>query len=138
MHSIVEMNDRDTEYHFRPRFAAGRVFTTSMLDSLTCQSYLNPAVRPFLLLFIQLTLSFSLQVLAIVKIMLNNTPNSPRVFHVRITKEFIGDTCELLFAFLLARGMLPLGIYRTVGSLGSRLPYVLTNPRLLSIESVLG
>jgi hypothetical protein len=38
--------------------------------------------------------------------------------------------------YLLAREMLPLGLYRPAGRLGSRLPYVYTNPSAGTIISL--
>ena len=42
--------------------------------------------------------------------------------------KFVGKPYRSLVLHLLAREMLPLGLYRPSGRLGSRLPYVYTNP----------
>jgi hypothetical protein len=64
---VDQMRLLDSDFHFRPRFAAGRVFAASVVDSLICQAFLNPAV------------------LAVVKLVLNTTAHAPGVFQVALT-----------------------------------------------------
>ena len=61
---LDKMRLLDSDFHFRPRFAAGRVFAASMLDSLICQAFLNPAV------------------LAVVKLVLNPSKDAPGVYQI--------------------------------------------------------
>jgi len=98
------------EYHFRPRFAAGRIYTSSMLDSLTCQAFLNPAV------------------LAIIKLMVNSA-KSAQIYLIPVHARFSGKRYKFVVSqFLKYTKMLPIGIYRAAGTYRAPLPYVFTNP----------
>jgi hypothetical protein len=102
------LNATDVDYFTLPHFASGRVFTAAMLDSLLCQAFLNPPV------------------LAATKVMTGAT-NAPKVFSVALPPQFEGKLVSSLFATLLSRGMLLLGLYRASGHLQSQQPYVFAN-----------
>jgi voltage-gated potassium channel len=109
--------DVEHEYTRLPNFAAGRVFTAAVLDSLICQAFLNPPV------------------LAATRIMIGST-NAPKVFSLLLPPTLEGRHVSSLFATLAARGMLLLGLYRAAGGkLQSSLPYVFANaPPNASVE----
>lgn len=101
----VDPND----YMFLPQHAAGLVFTTSVVDTLLCQIYLNPAA------------------LWLVKLMVPSRRGA-RVYQVQAPATFVGRRVGTLFAFLLVRDILLFGIYRRRGYLSSTMPYVVANP----------
>ena len=99
------------EYHFRPRFAAGFVVTTSVFDSLVCQAFLNPSV------------------LSLLKLMVNKDYGGPRIFQLAVPPELTSRTYGEILEYLLRKhDTLAVGLYRAGGYLGSFLPYVYTNP----------
>jgi hypothetical protein len=101
----VDPND----YMFLPQHAAGLVFTTSVVDTLLCQIYLNPAA------------------LWLVKLMVPSRRGA-HVYQVQAPATFVGRRVGTLFAFLLVRDILLFGIYRRRGYLSSTMPYVVANP----------
>jgi hypothetical protein len=89
-----------------PYYAAGQVFSTQCLDTLTVQSYFNGSILP------------------LVEQLVDGS-----VFPISVSKflpEFIGRTYLTLFQQLLENDMIGLGLYRR--SKDSRLSYTLTNP----------
>jgi len=89
-----------------PYYAAGQVFSTQCLDTLTVQSYFNASILP------------------LVEQLVDGS-----VFPIKVSKflpEFIGRSYLALFQQLLENDMVALALYRR--SKDSRLCYTLTNP----------
>jgi hypothetical protein len=98
------------DYMFRPRFAAGRVFAVSVLDSLVARAFSNPAV------------------LAVIKLMISSSNKSAKIYLTTPPRLFVNKRYDALVTHLLARNILAMGVFRSAGHLNSHLPFVFTNP----------
>ncbi len=107
---VVDDGFDSSDFTFRPRFAAGRVFAVSMLDTLLARTFSNPAV------------------LAVIKLIVSSTHRSTKIYVVPLAPRFANKRYDVIFPKLAAREILLLGIFRTAGNLGASLPYVFTNP----------
>jgi hypothetical protein len=107
---VVDDGFDSSDFTFRPRFAAGRVFAVSMLDTLLARTFSNPAV------------------LAVIKLIVSSTHRSTKIYVVPLAPRFANKRYDVIFPKLAVRDILLLGIFRTAGNLGASLPYVFTNP----------
>ena len=129
----------DSETTTALHFAAGSVYTSSMLDTLICQSYYNPQITNVLgqlvagsdpRLIEEWNNSMSDHLDKIGKI------EESHLFQIPVPQAFFRKTYGELFAFLLnmEEKVLPIGLFRGVwaslgqGPNGNRMPYVYTNP----------
>ena len=109
----AELNDSGLSpypvYHFDRHFAAGMIASSSFMPTLLCQSYFRPYI------------------IDIVKGLIAN------VCAIPVIESLIGKTYVQVVTASIARGYIPLGLYRN-GSLkyfkdNGPMPYVYTNPR---------
>lgn len=108
--------------HWWPLFAAGRVYYSSVLDSLLAQAFFNPGM------------------LRLLNQMLKPTPAAAgassgsegvvrgHIVQLPIPAGYSGSAYGELFEAMLAEGRVCLGLYREAGHQGCPLPYVYTNP----------
>ena len=104
--AVIDSNKSD-DYMFFPQYAAGLVFTSSMLDVLLCQVFLNDAA------------------LSVVKLMLTRL-NGPRIFLTQVPMSYVGRRLGTLFVHLAVRGAIIFGICRRRRNWPT--PYVVANP----------
>jgi hypothetical protein len=79
------------DYMFRPRFAAGRVFAVSVLDSLVARAFSNPAV------------------LAVIKLMISSSNKSAKIYLCRAATSLLQQALRRLVTHLLTRNILTMG-----------------------------
>eukprot|EP00948_MAST-09A_sp_MAST-9A-sp1_P003109 g3109.t1 len=130
---------RANEFYLDPSFAAGQVFSSSIMDTLLCQSFYNPPVIEVVHQLMagedpvfakqwnsqfQETPEFK-----------DNIPKASHLFQIKVPSEFTNKTYGEMFASLVGRkGMLPIGLQRGVwkklnqGPHGNVLPYCYVNP----------
>lgn len=152
--NIVYLGDGDKfkDYKFAPMFASGALFTTSLLDTIVCQSFFNPQIIKVLNQLIsgpenidrrEHIIKASKIVAAVsnqdydeneyVKSKLFDISSS-RMYLIPIPTDFMHKSYRVLFKYLCSKNLVPLGLYRgtfssmTVGPRGNTLPYVYTNP----------
>jgi hypothetical protein len=146
---------RAEDYKFTPQFASGTLYTSSLLDTVLCQTFYNPQIIKVVDKLISGT---------------DHTPEEPLLDEADMTSDekmkknkkskksktkvntklFDGMGSSLhqilvpddlkkqnygeLFKYLSERGMIPLGLLRgtfpamNIGPKGNKLPYVYTNP----------
>ena len=121
----LEMRGRDYEgdFDFSPVFAAGDVYTYSIIDTLTAQAYFNPHI---VTIFNQL-LGGSDSKSTLIKSA--KEMKQGKLLQISVPEEFINKQFRELFLYLLDTcNLLPIGIYRLPGATDNRYPYVYTNP----------
>lgn len=119
-----------TDYRTSPQFAAGLLFSPSLLDGLVCQAFYNPKIIRLLNEMIagvdqkpMLTKKKGLDALVGSSIYLINIPD-----------KLESRTYGSLFKYLATQGMIPLGLLRGIfpnmklGPKANIMPYVFTNP----------
>mmetsp|Transcript_23872 Transcript_23872/g.35024 ORF Transcript_23872/g.35024 Transcript_23872/m.35024 type:complete len:1148 (-) Transcript_23872:179-3622(-) len=136
----MSVNTHDADYKFTPQFAAGTLFTSSMLDSIVCQAFYNPQIIRVLDKLISGT--------DCVEDQKNRNPllanKRPKVgiqavtgsalYQIPIPDNLESKTYGSLFKHLCKDGILPLGLLRGVftnmsmGAKSNKMSYVFTNP----------
>eukprot|EP00164_Ancoracysta_twista_P004635 GFYU01006262.1.p1 GENE.GFYU01006262.1~~GFYU01006262.1.p1 ORF type:complete len:467 (-),score=119.15 GFYU01006262.1:126-1526(-) len=113
---------RNEDWYRFPAFAAGRIYSASMFDSLTCQTYFNPHIIG--------TLEVLLSAGSTAIYEESERSELPCIEQIPIPPEFIARTYMDLFEYLVfEHAMIPLGLYRSPAApRGNNLCYVLTNP----------
>lgn len=109
--------------YLSPAFAAGRVFSPAMLDTLMVQTFYNPDELELLTSLLQPESTAGT----------GPAPTWKRLGAHLVQRElpphFVGRTYEELFVWLAtAHGDIALGLYRPRNTLSSPMPYVCTNP----------
>jgi hypothetical protein len=140
----------DSDYKFTPQFAAGLLFTSSMLDSIVCQAFYNPQIIRVLNQLIsgtdhigtdgdeeeekkKPTKKGSINVTKQKKGGVNNIRGSA-LYQISVPEKLDTKTYGSLSHELATRGILPLGLLRgvfsnmSVGARSNKMPYVYTNP----------
>eukprot|EP01022_Parablepharisma_sp_SALTPOND_P016481 TRINITY_DN2420_c0_g1_i1.p1 TRINITY_DN2420_c0_g1~~TRINITY_DN2420_c0_g1_i1.p1 ORF type:complete len:1016 (+),score=87.41 TRINITY_DN2420_c0_g1_i1:1170-4217(+) len=121
----LELRGRDYEgdFDFSPVFAAGDVYTYSIIDTLTAQAYFNPHIVTIFHQLLRGLDSKSTLVRSAKEL------KQGKLLQIPVPEEFINKQFRELFLYLLdTYNLLPLGIYRMPGATDNRYPYVYTNP----------
>lgn len=103
---------REYDYDQTPTFASGEVYLSSVMDSLICQAYYNPALT---IVLRQLIVGDSKKSKRMnipgVHLFPNKTSN---LYHVKVPVQFKNKKYSKLFDYFTTRRfMIPLGLYRT-------------------------
>mmetsp|Transcript_8231 Transcript_8231/g.15524 ORF Transcript_8231/g.15524 Transcript_8231/m.15524 type:complete len:1217 (+) Transcript_8231:175-3825(+) len=141
----------DSDYKFTPQFAAGLLFTSSMLDSIVCQAFYNPQIIRVLNQLISGTDHIGggddekepakkvpmkkggINAVRQKKGGVNNIRGSA-LYQISVPEKLESKTYGCLAQELASRGVLPLGLLRgvfsnmSVGARSNKMPYVYTNP----------
>ncbi|CAN0430323.1 unnamed protein product, partial [Ectocarpus fasciculatus] len=137
----------EADYKFTPQFASGRLFTSSLLDTVLCQAFYNPQIVKVVNKLItgtdhkrdEIQPSTSAKERKSRK---SNVKVNSKLFdgmgsslHQILVPDDLGkQTYGELFKYLSQRRMIPLGLLRGtfpamgIGPKGNKLPYVYTNP----------
>jgi hypothetical protein len=144
--------DQFKEYKFAPMFASGALFTSSLLDTIVCQSFFNPQVIKVLNQLISGPENIDRRehIIRASKIVskANNQMDddneyaksklfdipSSRLYLMPIPADFVHKSYKVLIKYLYSKNLVALGLFRdtfstmTVGPRGNKFPYVFTNP----------
>jgi hypothetical protein len=128
-------------YKFTPQFASGMLFTSSLLDTLVCQSFYNPNIVRVVNKLIGGMDSKGIKegevsqgVLDVVSQLDITKVASSCLYQIPIPENLEPRTFGALFKYLSNDNMIPLAILRgtfthlKLGPLGNKMPYVFTNP----------
>jgi hypothetical protein len=137
----------DSDYKFTPQFAAGLLFTSSMLDSIVCQAFYNPQIIRVLNQLISGTDHISADEEGAKAPKKKGSINTIRqkkggvstirgsaLYQISVPDKLESKTYSCLTQELASRGILPLGLLRgvfsnmSVGARSNKMPYVYTNP----------
>ena len=111
------------DYKYSTLYAAGEVYVSAIIDTLTCQSYYNRHIVTIL----QQILKGA------------NVPDSDlmtanpdlcqsNLWQISVPESCISKTFEQLFLYFLEKDLIWLGLYRLKATTDNDLPYVYTNP----------
>ena len=120
---LLPKSQTDFDYRFSTLYAAGEVYISAIIDTLTCQSYYNPHIVTILQQILKYTSSPDNEVM-----MANPDLCQSNLWQIPVPEECIGKTWEELFLYYLERDLICLGLYRLKGTTDNDLPYVYTNP----------
>ncbi|CAM9992855.1 unnamed protein product, partial [Scytosiphon promiscuus] len=143
------------DVRYWPLFAAGRVWTTSIMDVFAVRTYFNEDVLSFFETLLQIHTRHvpAAATQPITPTIGNNSPDDSEVHggsedrgggdshddsaanegrcqfaHLRVASSFAGKTYGDLTRHLISLGAMPLGLYRPTGTKGSTLAYTHINP----------
>lgn len=124
---LLRKNSR-ISYESTSLFAAGEVYISSIIDTLTCQAYYNPHIVTIihqLLTGGKNTSNFTMR-----GICENVGLKSSNLWQMPIPEKFINFTFQDLFTELAEKdNLIALGLYRLPGARDNDHPYVYTNPK---------
>jgi hypothetical protein len=117
---LLNRNNKDSEfqYEFTSLFAAGQVYISSIIDTLTCQSYFNPHIVTIL----QQILTGGKQSNAVIRAFCDHADlKQSNLWQINIPEDYLNKTFGDLFNYLSTeRHLIPLGLYRLAGALDNQ------------------
>jgi hypothetical protein len=126
--SLLKNENSRIQYESTSLFAAGEVYISSIIDTLTCQAYYNPHIVT--ILYQLLTGGKNTSNVTMRGICENVGLKSSNLWQIPIHESFINKTFLELFTELAENhNCIALGIYRLPGAKDNDHPYVYTNPR---------
>jgi hypothetical protein len=121
-------NKSRISYESTSLFAAGEVYISSIIDTLTCQAYYNPHIVT--ILHQLLTGGKNTSNFAMRGICENVGLKSSNLWQMYMPEKFINKTFSELFTELAEKeNLIALGLYRLPGARDNDHPYVYTNPK---------
>lgn len=112
------------DYKYSTLFAAGEVYISAIIDTLTCQSYYNPHIVTILQQILKGANVPDSEVM-----IANPDLCQSNLWQISVPEECISKTFEQLFLYFLEKDLICLGLYRMKGTTDNDLPYVSTNPK---------
>ena len=110
-------------YQTSPLYAAGEVYISTIIDTLTCQAYFNPHIVTVLQQLLTGGVKSSNPLLKASDLKQSNLWQCP------VPEDFVGKTFKHLFNYLLDEmDLIALGLYRLEGATDNSYAYVYTNP----------
>ncbi len=126
--SLLKNENSRIQYESTSLFAAGEVYISSIIDTLTCQAYYNPHIVT--ILYQLLTGGKNTSNVTMRGICENVGLKSSNLWQIPIHESFINKTfLELFMELAENHNCIALGIYRLPGAKDNDHPYVYTNPR---------
>ncbi len=122
------LSGADVDYKFSPQFAAGILFTSSLLDTIVCQSFYNPQIIKVVNKFVGSKGKESYNPSKTKHI------KTGSLIQIPVPDGLESRTYGSLYKFLSQRDIIPLGLYRGVfphmklGPKANKMSYVFTNP----------
>ncbi|KAL4473536.1 hypothetical protein ABPG74_022400 [Tetrahymena malaccensis] len=110
-----------------PLFAAGQVYISPMIDTLTCQTYYNPHI----LTVLQQILTGDKQSSAVIRAICDHADlHQSNLYQIPVPEDYFNKTFGQLFHYLATeQQLIALALYRLPGSVGNQFPYTYTNPK---------
>ena len=124
-YSRPNMDQQD--YHLSTLYAAGEVYISAIIDTLTCQSYFNPHIVTILQ---QILKGASEEDDEQLRDMMKAHPDlqQSNIWQIQVPESCVGKSFENLFMTLLQQKLICMALYRLKGATDNEYPYVYTNP----------
>jgi potassium large conductance calcium-activated channel subfamily M alpha protein 1 len=136
-----ESTSSSGDYKFTPQFASGSLFTSSLLDTIVCQSFYNPQIIDVIAKLVSGGDDMDVNEMEdrygsdkTKKISGIAAIRGSCFYQIPIPADLPSKTFGSLVTYLSARNIVVLGLYRGVfahislGPKGNKMPYVFTNP----------
>lgn len=117
----------NNDYHLSTLYAAGEVYISAIIDTLTCQSYFNPHIVTILQ---QILKGASEEDDEQLRDMMRAHPDltQSNLWQIPVPEICVGQDFEFLFQTLLKEKLICMALYRLRGATDNDYPYVYTNP----------
>jgi hypothetical protein len=118
----------NNDYHLSTLYAAGEVYISAIIDTLTCQSYYNPHIVTILQ---QILKGASEEDDEQLRDMMKAHPDliQSNLWQIPVPEICVGKNFEFLFMNLLKKKLICMALYRLRGATDNNYPYVYTNPQ---------
>lgn len=115
------------DYHFSTLYAAGEVYISAIIDTLTCQSYFN---RYIVTILQQILKGTSEEDDEQMNDIMKAHPDLEQsiLWQIPVPQECVNKTFEDLFHYLLKKKLICMALYRLRNATDNDYPYVYTNP----------
>ena len=118
-----------SDFQYSTLFAAGEVYISSIIDTLTAQAYYNPNIVTILQqILVGRSETFHGDFENQVVQYFGEKVSTSNLWQIIVPEEQVNKTYDKLFKFLLEKGLVTLGLYRLSGATDNSYPYVYTNP----------
>lgn len=117
----------NNDYHLSTLYAAGEVYISAIIDTLTCQSYFNPHIVTILQ---QILKGASEEDDEHLRDMMKAHPDltQSNLWQIPVPEICVSKNFEFLFQELLKKKLICMALYRLRGASDNDYPYVYTNP----------
>ena len=122
---LLPKKNKYIDYTLSTLYASGEVYISSIVDTITAQSFYNPHIVTLLNLILKGT-DRSKKLNKFMKSFNNLTQSN--LWQIPAPEGLYNKTFNDLFLFLLDRNLVALGLYRLAGASDNKSPYVFTNP----------
>lgn len=121
-------------YYLSSLYAAGEVYISALIDTLTCQSYFNPYIVTILQ---QILKGSSDEDDERLRDMMMAHPDltQSNLWQIPVPENCVGKPFDFLFMTLLKKKLICISLYRLKGAQNNEYPYVYTNPKPLTTIS---
>jgi hypothetical protein len=110
-------------------YAAGSIYSNSILDSLVCQAHFNPAILEVLASFLGRGLGAEGRKPILEQSKSRDAAASHhQLMLLDVPEDYVGHMYHELLSGLAQQSCIAIGLYRMPGTSGSPLGYVTTNP----------
>ena len=115
------------QYKLSTLYAAGEVYISSIIDTLTCQSYYNVYIVEILQ---QILKGVSEEEDEELRDIMKAHPdlNQSILWQIPVPQDCVGNNFEFLYNFFLKEKLICMALYRMKGVTDNHQPYVYTNP----------
>mmetsp|Transcript_3865 Transcript_3865/g.6568 ORF Transcript_3865/g.6568 Transcript_3865/m.6568 type:complete len:244 (+) Transcript_3865:215-946(+) len=118
-----------SEFQYSTLFAAGEVYISAMIDTLTAQAFYNPNIVTILQqILVGRSDSFHRDFEQHLIVNFGETIAQSNLWQINVPEECVNQTFDNLFKTLLDRGLVTLGLYRLPLATDNNFPYVFCNP----------
>ena len=123
--ALSEEQDKATQYEFTPLYASGEIYTPSIIDKITCQSFYNPHIITIIDLILGGNSSSTYYKPQKLDDYIKLTGSN--LYLVKAPEQYVNESFSQLFEYLiLAYKAVAIGLYRM--NLNEGFYYVYTNP----------
>ena len=122
---LLPKKNKYKDYTLSTLFASGEVYISSIIDTITAQSYYNPHIVTLLNLILKGT-ERNKKLNKFIKAYKDLTQSN--LWQIPAPEGLYNKTFNDLFLYLLDKNLVAIGLYRLVGASDNKFPYVYTNP----------
>lgn len=114
---LKQTGQQTIDHQYQTLFAAGEVYISSIIDTLTAQAFYNPNIVTILQqILVGRCDSFHRDFENNLVTHFGDKISQSNLWQILMPEEQYGKTFDKLFKFLLDKGLVTLGLYRLVGS----------------------
>ena len=122
-------NQTENQFQYSSLFAAGEVYISAIIDTLTAQAYYNPNIVTILQqILVGRSDSFHKDFETQLVQHFGDKIDQSNLWQIIVPEECSKGTFDKLYKFLLEKGLVTLGLYRLPGATDNFYPYVFSNP----------